>query len=301
MLYSLENEKLKIEIDTKGAELVSVISKASDYEYMWHAGDSWKRHSPVLFPIVGGIKDKTYTYKGREYHLNQHGFARDMEFKLREKTEEQDASTGEITKSISFILREDDTTIPVFPFSFRLIITYTLIDSIIGVNWKVINPNDCEMSFSIGGHPAFMCPLTPNYRQTSCYLHFDQSEGLEYNLLSENGLCLPDFYNLDTDDGYVQITSDFFDKDALVFYNDRLRSVSLAGPDKKDYLKVTFDAPVYGIWSAKGKHAPFVCIEPWYGRCDDEDFNGTWQERKFSNELEAGESFEAGYTIEVLE
>ncbi|MGN0164845.1 MAG: aldose 1-epimerase family protein [Lachnospiraceae bacterium] len=289
MIYTLENHKLIIEIDTKGAELCSIINKENGLSYMWNAGDAWKRHSPVLFPIVGGIKDKTYRIDGREFHLNQHGFARDMEFNLLKETD----------TSLSFILSEDPGTLVRFPYSFNLIITYTLTDSEITVKWEVENTNTCEMHFSIGGHPAFTCPLE-DANQTDCYLHFDQSEALSYNLLSENGLCLPEEYPLETENGYVRITEDFFDKDALVLYNDRLRSVALADSNKKDYLRVTFDAPVYGIWSAKGKHAPFVCIEPWYGRCDDDDFSGSWQERKFDNTLMAGGSFEASYIIEIL-
>lgn len=308
MIYTLENDKLKININSMGAELCTITGKETGLSYMWNAGDAWKRHSPVLFPIVGGLKDKTYRLDGKEYHMNQHGFARDMEFTLKKMTE----------NSVSFILSENEETLALFPYSFNLIITYTLTDSTIEVKWEVENTNDCKMHFSIGGHPAFSCPLSYGRtnlcgadaaensdeiitKQTDCFLHFDQTEGLTYNLLSKNGLCLPEEYVLETENGYVQITEDFFDKDALVMYNDRMRSVALAGPDKKDYLKVTFDAPVYGIWSAKGKHAPFVCIEPWYGRCDDDDFAGTWEERKYDNTLNAGDTFNASYTVEVFE
>lgn len=299
MIYSLENNILKLEINSKGAELSAITGKKNGLSYMWNAGEAWKRRSPILFPIVGGLKDKTYRLNGQEYRMNQHGFARDMEFALKERSE----------KSVSFILTEDESTLALFPYHFCLTITYTLTDTVIAVKWEVKNTNAEEMHFSIGGHPAFACPLTAkntavpdsdSLRQTDCFLHFDESGPIRYNLLSENGLCIPDFYNLETKDGYVPLTENFFDKDALVMYNDRLRSVALAGPDKRDYLKVTFDAPVYGIWSAKGKHAPFVCIEPWFGRCDDNDFSGTWQERKFDNMLAAGECFEAGYSIEVM-
>lgn len=291
MIYTLENDKLKIDINSMGAELCAITGKKTGLSYMWNAGDAWKRHSPVLFPIVGGLKDKSYRLDGKEYHMNQHGFARDMEFTLKKMTE----------NSISFILSENEDTLALFPYNFNLLITYTLTDSTIEVKWEVENTNDCKMHFSIGGHPAFSCPLNTDAKQTDCYLHFDQTEGLTYNLLSESGLCLPEEYDLVTEGGYVQITEDFFDKDALVMYNDRMRSVALAGPDRKDYLKVTFDTPVYGIWSAKGKQAPFVCIEPWYGRCDDDDFTGIWEERKYDNTLNAGCTFSASYTVEVFD
>jgi len=290
MNYYLENEELKVCFNSFGAELTEIKGKKTGFDYMWNAGDAWKRHSPVLFPIVGGIKDKTYRLDGNEYHLNQHGFARDMEFELKDKTESR----------ISFALTENEETLKVYPLNFELEIAYELSGAQIKVIWKVVNKNNGEMYFSIGGHPAFMCPVSEG-DQTECYLHFDEEKGLAYNLISQAGLCIDKFYDLKTEDGYVKLDYNFFDNDALIFYNDRIRSVSLADCNKKDYIKVTFDAPVYGIWSAKGKHAPFVCIEPWYGRCDADDFNGTWQERKFGNRLEAGEVFEESYLIEVIE
>jgi len=290
MNYYLENEELKVCFNSFGAELTEIKGKKTGFDYMWNAGDAWKRHSPVLFPIVGGIKDKTYRLDGNEYHLNQHGFARDMEFELKDKTESR----------ISFVLTENEETLKVYPLNFELEIAYELSGAQIKVIWKVVNKNNGEMYFSIGGHPAFMCPVSEG-DQTECYLHFDEEKGLAYNLISQAGLCIDKFYNLTTEDGYVKLNYNFFDNDALIFYNDRIRSVSLADSNKKDYIKVTFDAPVYGIWSAKGKHAPFVCIEPWYGRCDADDFSGTWQERKFGNRLEAGEVFEESYLIEVIE
>ena len=290
MNYYLENEELKVCFNSFGAELTEIKGKKTGFDYMWNAGDAWKRHSPVLFPIVGGIKDKTYRLDGNEYHLNQHGFARDMEFELKDKTESR----------ISFVLTENEETLKVYPLNFELEIAYELSGAQIKVIWKVVNKNNGEMYFSIGGHPAFMCPVSEG-DQTECYLHFDEEKGLAYNLISQAGLCIDKFYDLKTEDGYVKLDYNFFDNDALIFYNDRIRSVSLADSNKKDYIKVTFDAPVYGIWSAKGKHAPFVCIEPWYGRCDADDFSGTWQERKFGNRLEAGEVFEESYLIEVIE
>lgn len=290
MVYTLENENLKIEVNSYGAELSSVTGKKNGLSYMWDAGDAWKRHSPVLFPIVGGLNNKSYRCNGKEYHMNQHGFARDMEFSLCESTE----------SSLSFVLEETSETLAAYPYKFLLKITYTLLDSAITVAWEVVNTNDGSMYFSIGGHPAFTCPLK-DAKQTDCYLHFDENGTIDYNLLNENGLCLPEIHKLKTENGYVKITESFFDKDALVMYNNRTRSVSLAGSDKKDYLKVTFDAPVYGIWSAKGKHAPFVCIEPWFGRCDAHDFTGSLEEREFGNTLEKGERFKAQYTVEVIQ
>ncbi|MDD6102676.1 MAG: aldose 1-epimerase family protein [Clostridiales bacterium] len=288
MIYTLENEILKLSIASHGAELTSVIEKASGREFMWNAGDAWKRHSPVLFPIVGGLVDKKYRLGNTSYEMGQHGFARDMEFELI------NISTDEI----SFVLRETEETLKIWPFKFELILGYKLCGNTVKVLWSVKNTNNDTLHFSIGGHPAFMCPVGEG-AQEECFLHFDE-ENPDYFFLSDKGLLEDKKYTLKTDGGYVNINHDFFNNDAYIMYNDRTRSVSLAGPDRKDYLKVTFDAPVYGIWSAKGAHAPFVCIEPWFGRCDRTSFKGSWEEREYDNTLAAGEIFNATYDVTIL-
>ncbi len=313
MVYTLENDSLRVRIATMGAEMVSIINKENGKEYLWNAGDAWKRHSPVLFPIVGGLKDKSYCHNGKYFEMGQHGFARDMNFEMIEKTK----------TSIVMGLRENAETLSKFPFSFRLNLSYELVDKKIKVGWQVYNPNDYEMHFSIGGHPAFMCPLgadtvtgsvqtgtssagdgiatdADTISQIDCYLHFDEEGPLGYHFLSPEGLCLPWELSLPTDGGFVKLDYNFFDNDAYVMYNDRMRTVSLAGPDKKDYLRVNFNTPVYGIWSAKGKHAPFVCIEPWYGRCDAVNFSGDWRDREYDNVVIEGEEWNGGYEIEIV-
>lgn len=290
MIYTLENENLRIRVSSQGAELVSVISKANGREYLWNAGDAWKRHSPVLFPIVGGLKDKTYSHNGKFFNMNQHGFARDKKFELLDRSK----------TFVKLELREDHDTLALFPFSFGLYLSYELVGNRIKVGWEVYNPNDNEMHFSIGGHPAFVCPIEGG-EQSDYYLHFDEEGPLEYHFLSNEGLCKPEVLKLPTEGGFVKLDYNFFDNDAYVMYNDRMRSVSLATPGKKDYLRVNFDTPVYGIWSAKGKHAPFVCIEPWYGRCDAVDFSGDWIDREYDNVVEEGGTWKGGYEIEVVE
>lgn len=288
MNYTLENQLLSVTVSSLGAELTDIVEKSTGLSFMWNAGDAWKRHAPILFPIVGGLKNKSYILDGKKYHMGQHGFARDTEFQLYEKTDD----------SITFLLESSDETKTMFPCDFKLYLSFTLKDRTVTAGYRVENPSDSELLFQIGGHPAFTCPLTDD-SQTSCFLKFDENTPLTYNLLSDDGLCLSEEHILETQDSLVPVTEDFFDNDALIFYNDRCRSIGLCGSDHKEYLRVTFDAPVYGIWSAKGKHAPFICIEPWYGRCDDDDFSGTWQERKFMNRLSSGEIFEKNYTIEI--
>lgn len=288
MRYTIKNEVLTVEIDSMGAEVKSVIKDGR--EYMW-CGDAkyWGRTSPVLFPFVGSVKDGVYRTNGREYPMGQHGFARDMEFELADRSEDM----------ISFTLASNDETLARYPYEFRLTITYRLNGNALSVEWKVENPSDKEMYFSIGAHPAFVCPLEGESKNGYKF-KFDTDGDKEYFLLDGGTLDKTKSYTLPVKDGYAVITDDMFDRDALIAEGAQAREISLCDPDGRAYVTVRTDAPLFGLWSPAGKNAPFVCIEPWYGRCDASDFDGELKDREFSNTLEAGESFCAGYTVEFV-
>lgn len=292
--HTLKNEELTLTFSDAGAELQAITDTKTGKEYLWNADPAyWKRISPVLFPIVGNLKNKTYSYQGQNYSLPQHGFARDMEFALLESTE----------NSLSFLLESSNETLEVYPFPFQLIIRYTLIKRTVTVTWEVKNSGEESMYFSIGGHPAFLCPINPEDKQTDYYFSFDSNTPITVSKVSENGLIVKDSslspVIIPLQDGLLPIDSHLFDDDALVIENNQYHSVSLLTPDKKPYVTVAFDAPLFGLWSPTKKNAPFVCIEPWYGRCDSEDYNGTLENREWGNVLEAGKIFQKSYTITI--
>ncbi len=291
MDIKLENDLLEVTINSFGAELSSITGKETGTQYLWDADEKfWKRSAPVLFPFVGSLKDKKYTVDGNDYPMGQHGFARDMEFSV----------VSETTDEAWFELRSNDDTLAKFPFEFVLKIGYRLDGNDIKVTWHVENPGDKELLFSIGGHPAFMCPVTEDGKQSDYYLKFDADKALTYGLLSSDGLLDRDDYLLGVDiNGYCAIDEHMFDKDALIIEHFQASKVSLCTPDKKPYLTVSFDAPLFGLWSPAGKGAPFVCIEPWYGRCDRADFGGELKDREYGNVLAAGEIFEKSYDITI--
>lgn len=294
-LYSLQNSFLSIEAVSSGAELTSIKDRATGTEYLWNADPSyWSRHAPILFPVVGSLKEKSYTYQGKSYSLPQHGFARDMEFTLTSQTETE----------LWFALEANATTRKVYPFEFRLELGYRLEGPKVTALWRVTNTGKETMHFSIGGHPAFLCPPGSSHKQSDCYLSFDTEKPLRYLLVNEHGLEVKmpkeEQYVLNTNHGIVSIDSHMFDQDALIIEEHQCHQVSLLDASRKPYLKVTFDAPLFGLWSPAGKQAPFVCIEPWYGRCDASDFQGTLEERDYNNTLGAAETFEEAYSIEVL-
>lgn len=286
-LYELHNEQISIQTDSMGAELKSLKRTDTDTEYMWEGNpEYWKRTSPVLFPNVGSLRDGSYLLDGRRYPMGQHGFARDMEFQLKSRTE----------REIWFCLKSNQETLEKYPYEFLLELGYELRDHTVVIKWKVSNPADKDLYFSIGGHPAFCCPLTKGENQEDYRIWMDAKEQVTAGVI-KNGLMSGEQAVYHLQDGCLQVTEHLFDQDALVIENDQAHKAALVRPDGSHYLTVSFDAPLFGIWSPPGKKAPFVCIEPWYGRCDAKDFEGTWQERQWGQKLAAGESFEAEYEV----
>lgn len=290
MQVILENEELRIEINRFGAELTRIYGKKNDTEYLWNADPKyWKRSSPVLFPFVGSLKNKEYRFEGKTYPMGQHGFARDMEFVIDFQSESE----------AWFSLTSNEETLEKYPFEFVLRVGYQLQEKELKVLWQVENPAQKEMYFSIGGHPAFMCPLKQEGKQSDYYLKFDSAKPLSYGRVNEQGLMMEAEEILQTENGVVKITDNMFDRDALVIERRQATAVSLCTPDQKEYLTVRFDAPLFGVWSPAGKGAPFICIEPWYGRCDRASFNGSLEEREYGNTLKAKEIFKTEYTISI--
>jgi galactose mutarotase-like enzyme len=166
----------------------------------------------------------------------------------------------------------------------------------------VVNSGDKEMYFSIGGHPAFMIPKNKDGEQSvdnGSSLLIDDADVLNYKLIDENGLAVDDIKRIDLDNGYLPLSMDLFEKDALIVEKSGIRSVTLCNYEKVASLSVEFHTPVFGLWAPAGKESPFVCIEPWYGRCDGADFKGELCDREYGNKLPEGAEFSGGYDIIV--
>ena len=287
--YGLENDKIRIEIDSHGAELKSLVKKETGAEYMWCADAKyWGRTSPVLFPVVGNVSGKQYRTKGKTFDMGQHGFARDMEFTLESQTDNE----------IWFVLRSNEETLAKCPYEFVLKLGYRLDGAKVEVLWHVENPSEEELPFAIGGHPAFYCPVTSGGKQSDCYIQFDIAGSLKCSTI--DGYLVGD--RVDTyelEDGMLRIDEHLFDNDALIIEKQNIKKVSLCDPKKQAFLTIEMDAPLFGIWRPADPGAPFVCIEPWYGRSDRIGYAGELRDREYENVLAAGENWDAGYTILV--
>lgn len=290
--YVLENQQIRAVVREQSAELISLKKKETDQEYLWNGDASfWGWTSPVLFPIVGALRDGKYKYHGETYEMAQHGFARRRVFHTDQ------VSTEEIWMS----LEDDEETYQVYPFRFRLEIGYRLAGSAVEVMWRVRNKDEKPMYFSIGGHPALLCPGDRAKDRTECYLGFEgNKEVLEYVMVDPATHRIgANLHSLQLEDGMYRITEDLFDYDALIFENYQIQTAYLAGPDKKPYIKMHTKSPLIAFWSPK-REAPFVCFEPWYGRADGVNFNGSLEEREWGQSVEGEGTFEASYLIEII-
>ncbi len=272
---------LKIKTVKKGAELVSV--KANDIEKM-HDGESfWNRHSPVLFPIVGKLKDGKTIIEGKEYEMGQHGFARDMEFE-------------EIGEN-SYVLKANEETKVKYPYDFELYISHEVKKNKVITKYKVVNKDSKTMYFGLGGHPAYACEYTSGkYR-----LEFEDIEDrleiyqLEDGLLKKNPEKLSKFFR----ENRIFLDEKTFEKDALIIKNINSSKIYLK-TETKTILAFEFKGfPYLGVWSKPG--APFVCIEPWQNHTDDVDASGNFVDKESILKLDANGEFEAEYSVEFFE
>lgn len=292
-MQTLKNEVLTVQVSEHGAELQSIKKGAT--EYLWQGDPAyWGRRSPVLFPIVGSVWEKRYRVEGVEYELGQHGFARDMEFKLVSATETE----------VRYRLESDDETLSKYPYKFVLEIAYRLHGNSLDVIWEVTNPDSSkDLHFQIGAHPAFIYPDYDKQKKERGYLVFDRTEGLECIRIKEKGCVdLQTKYPLEIPaDGKLPLASDTFDAiDTIMLQDSQIRKTALFRADGTPWLSVNFDAPVVGIWSPPGKVAPFICLEPWYGRCDCAGYEGEYQDKDWINTLAPGQKFSSVYTIEIF-
>ncbi|MEN9876635.1 MAG: hypothetical protein RLZZ529_1632 [Bacteroidota bacterium] len=282
-IISLSNDVISAQINTLGAELCS-LKNTENKDFIWEGDPAyWGKHSPVLFPIVGTLKNNTYTHNNKEYILTRHGFARDMEFELVDQT----ANTA------TFSIQSNSTTLASYPFQFELQIQYTLFHSTLEIAYKVINKDNSAIPFSIGAHPAFALP--GNFENYS--LEFEKVEPLEYTLL-ENDLVSTQTETIATNSNFVPLTHKLFERDALIF--KKLESKSLTIIEKEiPRLKVHFeDFPNLGIWTKVG--APFLCIEPWFGYSDTTESNGNLFEKEGIIVLKSTDTFQTKFSIEIL-
>lgn len=278
--YQIESNSLIVQVTSKGAEMKRLFSRAWHRELLWLGDEkTWNRSAPVLFPIVGRLKDDEYNLKGRNYKMSQHGFARDFEFKCTE--------CG--TSEVEFLLEATQDSFKFWPFCFELRVRYKVEDNKLTVSYFVKNVDRQDIYFSIGAHPAFETKEIANYE-----IRFESQEK-EYFKLS-NGL-INWKHPFELREQKLKVTPELFKDDALIFKKLKSKYIELVDTKRHEVIRVYSNTPYWGIW-AKDK-VPFVCLEPWYGVGDDMDHDKNLETKTGIVTLPEGELFGFSYTLEM--
>ena len=294
LLMKLENQYLLVEASEDGAEITKIYNKEDGTDIIWEGNpEFWKRHSPVLFPNVGKTYKNKMLINGEEYTTSQHGFARDSVFECVESTDSM----------VSFLLNSSEETKKKYPFDFKLFINYYLEGKEVKVEWKVENTGNETMYFTIGAHPAFRFAKKDEVK-SDYILKFPGKDQLEYILVDKEtedgmGTAIPEEKRtLKLENNTYVLNEEIFDNDALILDGTQIEEAWVCHKDGTPYVGMKCEGfPSFGIWSVKD--APFVCLEPWMGRCDDRGFNKEISQKNNINKVEPGKEFLKAYTIIV--
>ena len=290
MSVKLENKKLLVEIAELGAEVTKIYDKEKNTEVLWDGNPKfWKRHSPILFPNVGKTWQNKVLISGEEYPAPSHGFARDSVFACVEHT-------ADLAR---FLLFSSEKTREVYPFDFKLYVTYKLQGKELNVEWTVENCSQDTMYFTIGGHPAFKY-ADPSEKKEDYKLKFPGKQEIISSFLDlTTGTTIPGkHYALELQDEMCVLKEELFENDTLILDDNQVDEVWLCHKDGTPYVGVKCEGfPNFGIWSVKD--SGFVCLEPWMGRCDESGFTSEISEKKNVNQVKVGEEFRKNYTIIV--
>lgn len=291
-MVEIKNKLFEVSVKEVGAELCSIKSLISGKEYIWQADpEVWAEHAPNLFPIIGCLKGDAFIYKGQEYACPKHGFFRKNDkVSLLKKTDD----------SLTFGLSYSEETLKVYPFKFEFRIKYTLEANTLRVEHTTINHGDEDMLFSVGGHPAFTCPINEGENYDDYYLEFEKAETAQSWHVQKDGLIGLNTHPVFDEPTRINLHPHIFDDDALVFKNLNSSKVSLKSHKSAQVLSISFnDFPYLGIWAKP--NADFVCIEPWIGIADSTDSDRNFETKEGLRKLASGANFSATYSITIEE
>ncbi|MES2454591.1 MAG: aldose 1-epimerase family protein [Bacteroidota bacterium] len=285
----LQNEYIAAKLSAKGAELQGIRNKKIERDYLWNGNPAyWGKFSPVLFPIVGGLKDNTYYFDNQEFKLPRHGFARDREFTIEQNT------ATEATLSLS----HDEETLKVYPFEFKLTLHYKLEDFKLTCTYRVSNPSDRKILFSIGAHPAFAAPSGDNLEYEDYFLIFNKDTELICHKIAQD-LISDQTETIKLENHTLPLKHALFYEDALVMKSLKSDRISLANHKNEHGLHFDFNHfPFFGIWAAKD--ADFVCLEPWCGIADSANHDQNLETKEGIIELDANQDFERSWAVSLF-
>ena len=281
-MITIKNEFLTVSVNSMGAELSSLKDNNTQKEYIWQGNPAvWNGQAPLLFPITGRLLNDTYVHDDKKYSLPKHGFARKSEFALMRSKQ----------NLAVFGLFDNEKTKEVYPFRFYLGVEYRLDGKKLIVTHTVQNKDESTMYFSFGAHPAFNITLGDS-------VVFSEKEKLTTLLTNEYGYVVGE-KTLSENNDTVVIDAHIFDNDALFLPAMKSTSAKIVAADGEEILQMTYgNVPYLGLWAKPG--APYVCIEPWFGMCDNENVSGVLKEKPAIMSLKPQEEFVFSYEINIL-
>lgn len=291
MLYTISNDKIRVSIDTLGAEMQS-ITASDGTEYLWYGDRTfWGSRATNLFPYVGRLTEGKYHLGGKSYAMTPHGFAKRMEFAVTEQSESR----------IVFCLTENEETKEIYPFDFKFYLIYELDGATVYVTYQVDNRNDETMYFGLGGHPGFRLPLEEGKSFTDYRLTFSQPG------LPARALLAPSYQMSGTEVSYplendttLPLRHDLFDDDAIIL-NHIDKTVTLSAGEGTKGVTVHFPGMDYlGIWHTVKAEAPFVCLEPWVSLPSRDGVVENFAQQGNLVALDAGETYRNKWSITVF-
>ena len=290
-IYELKNDYVQIKVKKTGAELCGIKLLSNGKDYMWNGNPKvWGGFSPVLFPIVGVIKDDSYFFEGKKYTMSIHGFfQRNPNVTLKLTTD----------SSLTFALKYNEETLKKYPFEFEFLITYTLRKSKVVITHEVQNLGSKDMYFSTGGHPSFKCPMEAGEKYSDYYLEFDKAETANTYPIGANGLLDKKADLILNNSRVINLNYHMFDKGALVFKDIKSRKVCLCSKISGKRVEVDYEGfPYIGFWAMP--NADYICIEPWLGINDSANTNQDIKTKEGILKLSGNSTFKAAYSISVF-
>lgn len=289
----IENDFFSVGVNKIGGEICSFYSKKSSVEYIW-SGDPevWASTAPVLFPIIGVLKDGFFLYEGKKYYLPKHGFIRNSESLVLE---------SKSVNEVHFSFESNEGTKEIYPFDFKFHIKFVLSENILEVQHFIENlSEERPLLFSLGGHPAFKCPFSSQHSYEDYFIDFEEQESVSrWSVLKDGTIGSVKLPFLEKDNR-IDLTHELFQDDALIFKDLKSRKASLKNKLNSNEIEVSFnDFEYLGIWAKT--NGDFVCIEPWLGISDSSDSENKLEEKEGVISLNPSSKFNASYSIKIKE
>lgn len=290
-MVELSNQYLTVNLHPKGAEIISIVGNQDHINYMWKRDAcQWANSAPILFPIVGAIKNDTCRIDGKEYHMTQHGFARHNEFEIKNQSQTE----------VTFTLVSNDEIIKQYPFLFELNVTYKLVENTLTCFINVKNKDHQTIYFQVGGHPAFACPFMENESSNDYYVEFAEYETRNQKVIDVakrvmSHVQLPFF---DHEKRFF-VRQQLFNNDAIVIKDFKSENISIKSLNHQKSIVFHMQGFDHvGLWTAKHVGG-LLAIEPWIGHADYVDFDGEFKEKESCVALDTDTEFNVQFAVEI--